>query len=333
MRGAWPLLVLLLLAACEEAPPATLPPTVTAAPATTPAARTVYPQGEPGTAVIHEPGWTTPIKLPVNDDGWEDSPYITRDRSQLIFFYHPFPDLYSAVEQVTEYVVNNPGEAVALGIDGKLYVSDRPFVSRRVHPISDNDSPAAECCAYLSTTGDIYYNSNQHAFDLGRDVPETVYVNGRRLDFGTGGPEVNPHCCEARDEMWFDCPGDANLCVMRRAVASNFQGEVELAPYPVNARDVESVQDSQAFLTDDCDTLYITSSRDHPHSNLIQVYRLRRLDEDGYRWSEPELFISNPTPVAELSMTADGRELVFAQVSWREDGTPGIDIYYSRRTE
>jgi|Deesub1362A_J573_1020465.scaffolds.fasta_scaffold01030_8 hypothetical protein len=30
-------------------------------------------------------------------------------------------------------------------------------------------------------------------------------------------------------------------------------------------------------------------------------------------------------------MTADGAELVFAQVFWREDGTPGIDIYYSRR--
>lgn len=66
--------------------------------ATIPAAREVYPEGEPGTATIHEPGWRTPIKLPFNDDGWEDSPSITRDGSQIIIFYHPYPDLISAME-------------------------------------------------------------------------------------------------------------------------------------------------------------------------------------------------------------------------------------------
>jgi len=45
------------------------------------------------------------------------------------------------------------------------------------------------------------------------------------------------------------------------------------------------------------------------------------------------LFISNETPIAELSMTADGTELTFAQIFWREDGTPGINIYYSRRLQ
>jgi len=334
MSRILPLLLLITLTvACAQTTPVAMPPTATPAPPSTPAPRDVYPEGEPGTATIHEPGWSTPIKLPFNDDGWEDSPYITRDGSQILFFYHPYPDLITTAEQVAEYVINNPNEAVALGIDGKIYYSNRPFTSRYIHPISQNDSPATECCPYLSTNGDLFYNSNQYTFDLMKDVPETVYVNGKRLDFGTGEPEINPHYCEARDEMWFDCPGDANLCVMRRAAESNFQGEVELAPYPVNARDVEAVQDSQAFLTDDCNTLYITSNRDNLDVDLIQIYRLRRLDEDGYQWSEPELFISNPTPIAELSMTADGTELIFAQVFWRDDGTPGIDIYYSRKTD
>ncbi|MFQ5436514.1 MAG: hypothetical protein ACE5FD_16745, partial [Anaerolineae bacterium] len=212
-------------------------------------------------------------------------------------------------------------------------VSNRPFTDRHIHPISQNDSPATECCAYLSAGGDLFYNSTQHSFDLNQGVPETVYRNEERLDFGTGQEEANPHYCEAKDEMWFDCPGDANLCLMRNAAASNFQGEVELAPYPVNARDVDKIQDSQAFLTDDCNTLYITSNRDYPDLGLIQIYRLQRLDEKGYEWSQPHLFISNETPVAELSMTADGRELIFAQIFWRDDGTPGIDIYYSRKTE
>ena len=318
MARILPLIPLIVLTiACGQAAPVVLPATATPAPPSTPAPRTVYPEGEPGTATIHEPGWSTPIKLPFNDDGWEDSPYITRDGSQILFFYHPYPDLFSTAEQMTEYILTKPDEAVAQGIDGKIYYSNRPFTSRYIHPISQNDSPATECCIYQ--------------FELMKDVPETVYRNGERLDFGTGQPEVNPHYCEAKDELWFDCPGDTNLCVMRNAAASNFQGKVELAPYPVNARDVEAVQDSQAFLTDDCNTLYITSNRDHLDIDLIQIYRLRRLDEDGYRWSEPELFISNPTPIAELSMTADGAELVFAQVFWREDGTPGTDIFYSRK--
>lgn len=30
-------------------------------------------------------------------------------------------------------------------------------------------------------------------------------------------------------------------------------------------------------------------------------------------------------------MTADGTELVFAQIFWHDGGTPGIDIYYSHK--
>ncbi len=325
------LLLVITAVACEDSTTAVTPVMSTRAPRTTPVGRDIYPQGEPGSAVIHEAGWSTPIKLPFNDDGWEDSPYITRDGSQIIFFYHPYPDLATTVDQVTEMVVNNPEDAVAQGIDGKLYISPRPFLSRYIHPISDNDSPALECCAYLSQRGELFYTSNRQSFELGKGVPISIYRDGERL-FGLGDQDIdNPHYCEAKDELWFDCPGDTNLCVMRGAAANGFQGAFELAPYPVNAEDVEGIQDSQAFLTDDCNTLYITSSRDHPDLELIQIYRLRRLDEDGYRWSEPELFISNPTPIAELSMTADGTELIFAQVFWRDDGTPGIDIYYSQR--
>lgn len=331
--------VLVLLAGCSDAADA---PSAAASvsdlrvvadtgPTATPAPAEVFPDGEPGTAIIHEDGWTTPIKLPFNDDGWEDSPYITRDGSAIIFFYHPYPDLISAEGTITEYIINNPEEAVARGIDGKLYVSPRPFVNRYVHPISQDDSPALECCAYISLGGDLFYNSTRRSFELGQGVPVTVYRNGERLDFGTGESEENPHYCDARDELWFDCPGDTNLCVMRDAAQNNFQGEVELAPYPVNARDYEHVQDAQAYLTDDCQTLYITSDRDTP--DLIQIYRLQRLDDEGLQWSEPTLFISNETPIGELSMTADGTELIFAQIFWREDGTPGIDIYYSHRTE
>ncbi len=289
------------------------------------------PNGPPGPATIHEDGWSTPVKLGFNDDGWEDSPYITRDGTEIIFFYHPWPDLITTAEQLTELVVSDPEAAVAQGLDGGLYVSRRPFETRSVHPLSDNDSPATECCAYVSESGDLFYNSTLRSWELGKGVPETVYRNTERLDFGTGAEEVNPHYVEARDEMWFDCPGDATLCVMRNAAASGFSGEVVVAPYPVNARDVEGVQDSQAFLTDDGNTLYITSDRDTP--GVPAIYRLRRLDQLGEEWSEPELFISAPEAVAEVSITADGNELVFAQIFIHDDGSPGLDIYYSHRED
>ncbi|RMG85748.1 MAG: hypothetical protein D6712_08925 [Chloroflexi bacterium] len=323
--------VVLLMMPIAAATPYLLPTPTSRIPIATAAPPDIYPEGEAGTAIIHEAGWTRPIKLPFNDDGWEDSPYITRDGSQIIFFYHPYPDLITAAETLTEEILADPQSAVERGIDGKLYISPRPFTERYIHPISQDDSPALECCAYISQSGDLFYNSTRRSFELGESAPVTVYLNGERLDFHTGDYEGNPHYCDALDELWFDCPGDENLCIMRDAAAQDFQGEITLAPYPINAEPYEEIQDSQAFLTDDCMTLYITSDR--AERGNIDIYRLERLDEEGQQWSEPQLFISNETPIAELSMTADGRELIFAQIFWRDDGSPGIDIYYSRKVE
>ncbi len=288
------------------------------------------PVGEPGTAVIHEKGWSTPIRLGFNDDGWEDSPYLTRDGSTLLFFYHPWPDLVTTEAELTELILADPEAAVSQGLDGALYVSRRPFATRELHPVSADGSPAVECCPYLSSDGRLFYVSNRRAWEEMADLPEGVYLDGRLLDIG-GEPPSNPHWDEVHDELWFDCPGDTDVCVMRQAAAQGFSGPVEKAPYPVNARDPATVQDSQVFLTDDGNTMYLTSSRDHPDLGITRIYRLRRLDEDGYEWSEPELFISADTPVAELSMTADGTELAFAQIFWRDDGSPGIDIYWAQR--
>ena len=277
-------------------------------------------------ATIHEEGWETPRKLPFNDEGWEDSPYLTRDGKQLLFFYHPWPDLAvpEVVEKATEIVVTDPERAVREGIDGKIYVSDYPFTGKRVHPISSDSSPASECCPYLSKSGELFYGSTREAFEKMKDVPTSIYVDGRRLDIKTGGSEDNPHYCDALDELWFDCPGDTNICVMKDAKKKDYRGVVERAPYPIN---VEGSQNFQPFLTDDCNTLYFSSTRGD--GQTIAIYRSERRGDGG--WTEPVLFVSHPAGVAELSMTSDGRAMAFAQLFWREDGTPGIDIWYSER--
>ena len=272
-------------------------------------------QGQPGTAVIHEAGWSTPIKLRFNDDGWEDSPYITRDGRRILFFYHPFPDLITKLDEV-----------IASGIDGKIYTSERPFTAKAVHPISTPD-PATECCAYLSESGQLFYTSNQESFDRQLDLPEKIYVDGRRIDLGTGGEEANPHYCDARDELWFDCPGDTEICLLRDAVAHDFSGTPVRVPAPIN---LERSDDSQPYLTDDCETLYFTRS-DHGGADRPEIF-VSTLQSDG-GWSEPALFLSHPSGVGEVSITADGNELIFAQIFDREEGGVGIDIYYSKRTE
>lgn len=273
-------------------------------------------------ATIHEEGWSTPVKLGFNDDGWEDSPYLTRDGSQVLFFWHPWTNLTDPESsmKLTEYVVSHQREAIEQDLDGKIWVSKKPFNTKRIHPISENKKyPEATAAPYISESGDLYYTSNLESYIQGKSVPVTVYKNGERLDFGTGGEEGNPHYCEAMDEMWFDCPGDQNLCVIKNYSTN---GTYELAPSPIN---LEGVNDFQAFLTDDCKTLYFSSDR----NGKIAVYRTRR---EGSEWAEPELFLSHPVGVAEISMTSDGRAMAFIQLSKGKNGGFKSDVWYAEKT-
>ena len=112
---------------------------------------------------------------------------------------------------------------------------------------------------------------------------------------------------------------------MTNARASGFHGPVQRAPHPINAANWRTVADAQAFLTDDCNTLYFSSDRS---GGMLKIYRTRRRPDGG--WSKPRLFIDAPLPVAEVSITADGRELVFVMVTFTKNGARS-DIYYARR--
>ncbi len=283
--------------------------------------------GIEGNAKIHEEGWSKPIKLVFNDEGWEDSPFITKDGGMILFFYHPNKSLADPKqsELITEQLVKDPKGSIKKGLDGKIYYSKRPFTEKHIHNISKNKKyPSTEACPFISDDGELYYCSTKESWIQGKDVPTTVYKNNQRLDFGTGKEENNPHYVVSKDEMWFDCPGDENICVMRNAKKSGFKGKVERAPYPINTK---GTNNSQAYLTKDGSALYFTSDR----SGTLAIYKTTRIDKEGYKWSKPTLFISHPSGVAEVSITEDGKELVFAQLFWREDGTTSLDIYYAKR--
>ena len=286
----------------------------------------VYRPDPRNAATIHETGWRPPLKLGVNTDSWEDSPFLTRDGKSLLYFFHPSTRLTDPAEErrVAEYVNQNRQRAIADGNDGKVYVSARPFMTRAIHPISQNKiHPSADACPYISLGGDVYHCSTLEAFEINGSAPPKNYRNGDRLELGTGGEEVNAHYCDARDELWFDCPGDQQVCVMQNAAQNGFGGTSQEAPSPINF--ASGANDSQPFLTDDCQTLFFTSDR---NSGVLTIYRSRR---QGQSWSTPEPFVSHPTGVAELTMTSDGRSIAWAQLFRRSDGSVGLDIWYAEK--
>ena len=330
---------LLLIAACESAPPSTSgrtitppPPQINLPPPPTPPVGDVdvysfHTVDGTSAATIHEPGWRTPIRLNLNDQGWEDSPYLTRDGKTLLFFWHPSDRLAdpAEAERVHEYVIMNQQAALANGMDGKTYVSVAPFQTKTVHDISRGKRfPSADSCPYIAEDGDVYHCSTLEAFERGYGVPSKGYRNKVRIDLGTRAEEVNHHYCAANDELWFDCPGDQNICLLRNAKAGGFMGATERAPAPINLN--SRTNDFQPFLTDDCQTLYFTSDR----AGRLAIYKSQR---NGFDWSTPETFVSHAAGVAELSMTADGDKIAFSQLFWRADGSPGTDIWYAEKEE
>ncbi|TSC75890.1 MAG: hypothetical protein G01um101430_60 [Parcubacteria group bacterium Gr01-1014_30] len=260
--------------------------------------------GEPGLARVNESGWSVPVKLGFNDIGWEDSSYITKDGRYVLFFYHPTPSQFD--EEAKK----------ATGVnDGRIYFSKRPFTTKELHPASKPGFPS-DGGPYIAQNGDFYYMS------IGIFKPLRIVKNGKRLNLGTGDEESNPHYCDAEDELYFDSPDGQRIAVHKN-------GETTFLPEPIN---VPGTQNFQAFVADDCQTMYFTSTRDASEGILpLQVYKSQRLGE--FKWSQPQLFLIYPGTggVGEFSMTRDGNQIVFTQMARDADGVFRNNIYYAER--
>ena len=155
------------------------------------------------------------------------------------------------------------------------------------------------------------------------------------IDMGTGEHEGNPHYCDERNELYANIEyesGDTDIAVFK-------DGETTILPEPIN---LPGNLELQPFLTDDCQTLYFTSSRGAVFSNFpLQVYKSQRLGD--FEWSEPELFVSHPQPggaegtyggVGEFSMTRDGKQMVFLELTITTEGETVVGtnkMYYSEK--
>jgi hypothetical protein len=269
--------------------------------------------GVPGAATILEAGWSVPVKLPVSDEGWEDSSYITRDGRQVLFFYHPAHD-----------ILTNPAAATKIQLAGHIYISARPFTSKGLYALPQPDT-VSEAGPYFSAGGSFFY---YRTFPFGGG-PNKIVRDGVLLDLGTGRSEEDPCYCDAMDELYFasgipQAPGSPSR-IQDRQIFVYKNGQANELPPPINQ---PGSQNMHPFLTDDCQTMYFTSTRGPSNMFSIQVFRSRRSGD--LDWSVPELFVTDPGGVGEFSMTKNGREAVFIEL--RQDGS-GVttDIYYSSR--
>jgi hypothetical protein len=276
-----------------------------------------------GFAVVEEEGWSRPVKLPVSDEGREDSTFITKDGRFILFYHDPGVGVFA--ESAGEENPNDP----------KIYYSERPFVTKEVHPISTDDFNA-EAGPSISDNGDIYYTKTFIKLlpKPHEAMPrKTVVNNGKRvIDMGTGVAEDNPFYCDATRELYAEAtfsqdPVDQDIVVYK-------DGKLNYLSAPINSKETT---DFQAFLTEDCQTMYFTSSRGATQSIFpFQIYKSKRLGE--FEWSEPEIFVSFPINnnklggVGEFTMTRDGKQMVFTELVITEVGGEyhgQNDIYYS----
>jgi hypothetical protein len=267
-------------------------------------------------AIIQEEGWSEPVKLQASDEGREDSTYITRDGRYVLFYYDPI---------VGEFQESTAG----IKADPKIYYSERPFITKQIHPVSTDDVNA-EVGPYISESGDLYYTSTFIELEPTPHVamPNKNMRNNEIIDMGTGEAEGDPHYCDSTQELYADVyfpeQEDQDLAVFK-------DGKTTIFPEPINLPNESAFQ---PFLTDDCQTLYFTSTRGRTQSIFpLQVYRSQRLGE--FEWSEPELFIKFPDTgvlggVGEFSMTRDSKQMVFLQLTI--NGSEGQnDMYYSEK--
>lgn len=236
-------------------------------------------------------GWGTPVMASVSSDLWEDGAYISGDGNTLYFAYYPGDILHDV-------------QTMKFKDDIDVYYSQKPFTSKSKHSISKNIWSEG---GVMISNGDMYYMSNR-----GRN--DNIYKNNEKIEIpGTGDmEEQDPHYCAEKDELYFWDRNDNKIYVYKNE-------ELSKLPAPINV----GSQNIQPFLTEDCQTMYFSSSR---NTQRLQIMKSERIDDDS--WKEPVVVASSKIGIGEPTLTHDGNTLFFVQIFQSPEGAYNSDIFY-----
>jgi WD40-like Beta Propeller Repeat len=280
--------------------------------------------------------WSDPVYLEVSRLGWTESLHVSESGDTIYYFFYPALDFF------TLRVNDGPFED-----DGDIYMS-------RIEPDGQFRTQQAVDQFYLSedlftsagvsvdADGNFWYTSNREGRPDGW-VPddyanENIFRNGELLPMNKQDENpANPYYCAEKDELWFDCRMDTEICVLKNAVADGFYGEPQKVPLPINFAHPEAYDpttgltnyvNAQPWLTPDCNTIYFTSNRGRPGEGPW-IYKAERIDEDV--WSEPEVVVKSEAAVGEPSLTADGQKLFFVQFFINEEGAIRTGLFVAEK--
>ena len=244
-------------------------------------------------------GWSTPVFIEASDAGWEDGPFISLSGIRLYFTYYPEEDLLAAMDR---------GEFID---DLDIVLSHQPFQGKsgyKAYHVSEDFY--SEGGLQITSFDDHYYHSNRD-FAVDGKIDDDIYKNDERLAFNGDESARNPHYCTATDELFFD--------ISDQSLSLYADGVVTELPAPLN---VSTGSSFQPFLTEDCQTMYFTSTRDGQPA----IYRSQRAVAG---WLEPERILWSRNGVGEPSLPSDERRLYFVQVFLAPDGsTFTTDLFY-----
>jgi len=265
--------------------------------------------------------WSTPMYLNISDFGWVDSLHVSGDGKTIYYQYYHGKDILTDIE-------NGKFEGTT-----DIYMSEFPFTTQKpVNKYFLTEPVWGACCIQIDADGNYWYASNREArpggWVEGKYDLENIFRNDERLPFNEKDKNYgNPFYCKAKDELWFDCPPDQAICVLKNAAKNNFTGEPQLAPYPINRKTDDTVS-FQPYLTPDCNTMYFTSNRGDVPSNGPAIYKSIRITGE---WSAPVPVAWSKIGLGEPTLTDDGKKLFFVQLFKNSKGANHIGAFYAER--
>jgi len=273
---------------------------------------------DPMPPVVHHPGWADPEPVPglLNTTGLEDSPFITPDGMQMVFFFTP--------------TIKNPPEKQVLdGVTG-LYISgwtsDGWGAPERII-LTEKSQLALDGCGTLS--GDELWFCSAREGNLREiDIWRATRQNGKWQDIRSAGELLNVeyqvgemHINLAGDLLIYhtkSLPGDGGMDLWQIRLVDGIWQQ------PENISAVNTPEDDGwPFLTMDGRELWFTRFYQGSPAIFRSVW-------DGGGWNPPELIVS--TFAGEPTLDAAGN-LYFLHHTVIDGVIQDADIYLASRVE